>query len=131
MDIVVPLPDAGVIPVNSKAHRMGESSSRRIKDQSTSGVFNYLDETALPSLFRNGKVLTRRDVDGNDYGTEGLSRREVELNVCDARTLSDAARPTCDGNGFELLDATLVDERIDFFDHESIVHATMNSVRNW
>ena len=100
---------------------MKEAPARHTNDQSTSGVFNYLDETVLPSLFRNGRVLTKRDPDGNDYGTEGLTSRQVKLSVCDARTLRDDARPTCDENGFELLDAPLADERIDFFDHESIV----------
>ena len=30
------------------------------------GEFNYLDDHAESSLFRNGKVLTRRDEDGSD-----------------------------------------------------------------
>ena len=30
------------------------------------GALNYLDEDAEPSLFRNGKVFTRRDEDGSD-----------------------------------------------------------------
>ena len=97
--------------------------ARYTEDRSTSGVFSYLDETAEPSLFRNGKVLTRRDLDGNDDRSEGLSRREVELTVCDARTLSDAARPTCDANGFELVNAPLVEQGIEFLDQESVVHA--------
>lgn len=30
------------------------------------GLFNYLDESAEPSLYRNGKVLIRRGSDGRD-----------------------------------------------------------------
>ena len=87
----------------------------------TVGVFNYLDESVRPSLFRNGRVLTRRDSDGNDFGTEGLLTRKVEMPVCNARLLSKEARPACDTNGFELLEAPLDDEGMDFYNHQSVV----------
>ncbi len=102
---------------------MHNTSAQPFSEKTTSGVFNYLDETVLPSLFRNGKVLTKRDPDGNDYGTAGLLINKMELSVCNARTLSEDARPICDTNGFELLNAPLEDEGIDFFDNESVVHA--------
>ena len=81
-----------------------------------------MDETVDSSLFRNGKVLTNRDPDGNDFGTVGLDLNKVEVNVYDARTLSVDARHTCDSSGFELLDAPLLDENIDFLDHAAVVH---------
>ena len=87
----------------------------------TVGVFNYLDESVRPSLFRNGRVLTRRDSDGNDFGTEGLLTRKVEMPVCNARRVDNEARPAFDTNGFELLDASLDDEGIDFYNHQSVV----------
>ncbi|MCY3767980.1 MAG: CmcJ/NvfI family oxidoreductase [Gammaproteobacteria bacterium] len=90
-------------------------------EKSTSGVFNYLDDAVHPSLLRNGRVLTKRDPDGNDYGTVGLLINKTELRVCNARISGEDAHHTCDANGFELLNAPLVDEGIDFFDNESIV----------
>lgn len=87
----------------------------------SSGLFNFLDETVQPSLFRNGEVLTNRDSDGNDFGTVGMSLAEKEMEVCDARGLSGEERLTCHVNGFELLDAPLKDENFDFLDHENVV----------
>ena len=45
------------------------------------GLFNFMDDTVQPSLFRNGEVLTKRDPDGNDFGTVGLSLTEKRLEV--------------------------------------------------
>ena len=101
--------------------RMHESSLLAEQAKSTSGLFHYLDKSVRPSLYRNGEVLTRRDRDGNDYGTNGLLPAEMELAVHDARMLDPAARKTCRYNGFELLDAPLGDAAIDFFDHDDVV----------
>ena len=38
------------------------------------GRFNYLDRSTQPSLFRNGKVYTKRDTDGSDSGVVGVER---------------------------------------------------------
>ena len=100
---------------------MHESSLLAEQAKSTSGLFHYLDKSVRPSLYRNGEVLTRRDRDGNDYGTNGLLPAEMELAVHDARMLDPAARKTCRYNGFELLDAPLGDAAIDFFDHDDVV----------
>ena len=102
---------------------MHETPTRTAPDRNTSGGFNYLDDGVKPSLYRNGRVLTRRDADGNDDGTTGLSTREVELDVFDARALVGSAPLTCDANGFELLDAPLPDDRFDFLDHATVVTA--------
>ena len=91
-------------------------------DNVTSGAFNYLDEAVQSSLFRNGKVLTNRDPDGNDFNTVGMTLIKIELNVRNARTLSEEARPTCESNGFELLDTPSAKDTIDFFDHASVIH---------
>jgi hypothetical protein len=86
------------------------------------GRLNYLDQSVHPSLFRNGEVLTRRDPDGNDYGTTGLVLEGMELDIHNARTLSQAERKTCRDNGFELLGAPLENPGIDFFSHDAVVH---------
>ena len=36
------------------------------------GTLNYLASSIAPSLFRNGSVLTRRDVNGTDDGGKGV-----------------------------------------------------------
>ncbi len=90
--------------------------------ESSSGLFNFLDETVRPSLFRNGEVLTKRDSDGNDSGTVGMVLDKKELVVHNARALSDDQGKTCEANGFELLNAPLNDENINFFDHDEVAH---------
>jgi hypothetical protein len=87
----------------------------------TSGLFNYLDGTTEPSLYRNAKVLTRRDLDGSDGGTVGVEAKAYQVDVLDARQFTGANRKTCELNGFEILDAPLEDESLDFFDHNQVV----------
>lgn len=100
---------------------MSHTAKQALAYESTTGSFNYLDGSVQPSLYRNGAVYTTRDADGCDSGTVGMTLEAVELSVSNARALRAEARPTCDANGFELLDAPIEDERIDFFDHEQIV----------
>ena len=82
----------------------------------TTGRFNYLSNRTEPSLFRNGKVLTRRDQDGSDTGFVGIDKAAHSLNVIDARRLGK----TCEANGFELLSAPLQTATIDFHDHQQV-----------
>ncbi|NCF19309.1 MAG: hypothetical protein GWP63_13790, partial [Haliea sp.] len=85
------------------------------------GAFNYLDETAESSLFRNGKVFTRRDADGSDAKYIGVNTRSYTLDVRNARKLSGVTKNTCEANGFELLDAPLEHSSLDFLDHQQVV----------
>lgn len=91
--------------------------------QGTSGYFDYLDPAVQSSLFRNGKVLTRRDPDGSDAGTVGVDRRRLEVPVRDARLLQGDARHTLKTNGYELLTHANTIDHIDFFDHQQVVKA--------
>lgn len=100
---------------------MSSLPSHATPDAVRPGVFNYLDQAAEPSLYRNGKVLAQRDEDGSDGGMVGVDLEPHTLDVHDARTLDDAARMTCEANGFELLDAPLDDDTLDFLDHEQVV----------
>lgn len=86
-----------------------------------SGSFNYLKDSVESSLYRNGKVLTKRDPDGSDGGSEGVDLQPRMIEVCDARSLPSALRKTCVSNGFELLDKPLDDDALDFFDHQQVV----------
>ena len=85
------------------------------------GVFNYMDGTAESSLFRNGRVYTRRDLDGSDGGTFGVDTLAQTMTIQDARALEGSARKSCAINGFEMLDAPLESLGVDFFDHQQVV----------
>ena len=82
------------------------------------GGFHYLASSIPASLRRNGRVLTRRDRDGSDAGTEGVEIDRRELRVANGR-LDD--RPTLVRNGFELLDAPLAGSGPDFMDFDDVV----------
>jgi hypothetical protein len=85
------------------------------------GLVSYMAESAESSLFRNGKVLTRRDRDGNDAGDDGIDIEELTIAIGDARTLTGASRRTIDVHGFELLDCPLARPGLDFYDHQQVV----------
>ena len=85
------------------------------------GLFNYMAQSAESSLYRNGKVLTRRNRDGTDALWEGVNLEERRMPVADARSL--AARPSCTlaANGFEMQRRPLARQDLDFLDHEQVV----------
>ena len=43
------------------------------------GTFNYMSDAAQPSLYRNGRVLTRRDLDGSDSRWEGVDLKPFQM----------------------------------------------------
>ena len=84
------------------------------------GQFNYLDEAAEPSLFRNGRVFAKRDIDGSDAGMVGVNTHSYELEVLNARLCAGAQAKSCEINGFELLDEPLANKSLDFHDHQLV-----------
>jgi hypothetical protein len=100
---------------------MNQTAAQIVADGNTTGSFNYMDGTVQPSLYRNGAVFTKRDADGCDSGTVGITLEAVEVLVSNARLLCGDKRRTCEANGFELLNSPLEGDGIDFFDHEQIV----------
>jgi hypothetical protein len=90
-------------------------------DAPRTGLFNYMADSAESSLYRNGKVLTRRNRDGSDASWEGVDLKERGMPVADARTV--AARPSCTlaMNGFEMQRRSLARQDLDFLDHEQVV----------
>ena len=72
------------------------------------GHFNYLEAKVESSLYRNGKVLTRRDPDGSDDQHVGVDLEDREMFIHNARMLSEAERRTVVRNGFEVLDLSLI-----------------------
>ncbi|MFT5114314.1 MAG: hypothetical protein ACI8P9_003651 [Parasphingorhabdus sp.] len=87
----------------------------------TSGEFNFLTKSVESSLYRNGKVLIRRDADGSDSGREGLDFEKQPLSVINARASADKDRPGLIRNGFELFDAPFTNTKLDFLDHQQVV----------
>lgn len=95
-------------------------ADRGVSEQSTrTGSFNYLAASVEPSLYRNGRVLTRRDRDGSDSGTEGLVMERVSVPVHDAR--QRRAPCTLEQNGFERRAQPLRDPALDFMQQEPVV----------
>lgn len=107
---------------------MNHAAAQVVADENTTGLFNYLDGTVRSSLYRNGAVMTKRDADGYDSGTVGMCLEAKELSVSNARSLRGDERRTCEANGFELLNAPLEDDGIDFFDHDQIVRHYLRAV---
>ena len=85
------------------------------------GTFRYMQPSAEPSLYRNGKVLTRRDRDGSDSGRTGVDLEDREMAIVDARGLAPSERPTLAANGFELIKRPMADPGLDFLDHDAVV----------
>ncbi len=86
----------------------------------SSGLLNYLDPSVQSSLYRNGKLLIKRNADGSDTGMEGVGFDERELTVRNARLLTGEDRRSVDANGFELFTHPLQRLDLNFFDHQEI-----------
>jgi hypothetical protein len=88
--------------------------------ESRVGILDYLEASAHSSLYRNGKVLTRRDPDGSDAGTVGVLKEQREISIHNARLLKEGDRCTAKMNGFELLTRPKT-SAIDFLDQNQVV----------
>ncbi len=86
-----------------------------------SGQFKYMQQSVTPSLHRNGKVLTRRDIDGSDAGSVGVDLETVNMPVQDARAFRGADRQTLSRNGFELVSRPIREMAVNFLDHHQVV----------
>lgn len=87
------------------------------------GSFTYLTSGVENSLYRNGKVLTRRDAGGNDAPWQGADMETRSLAVADARHMAGSERCRLSANGFELLARPMAKPDIDFLDHDQVVRA--------
>lgn len=85
------------------------------------GRLNYLAPCVPSSLYRTGKVLTRRNPDGSDAGTVGLVLDERQMTIHNARLLHGQARRRVETNGFELLPRPLQRPELNFFDHQEVL----------
>ena len=87
------------------------------------GVFKYLKPAVEHSLYRNGKVLTRRDRDGSDASWEGVDLEPRSMQVHDARSVEAGGRRTLVHNGFEILARPMGQPNLDFFSHDQVVRS--------
>ena len=85
------------------------------------GTLRYLQPSVESSLYRNGKVLTRRDRDGSDSDRLGVDLEDREMAIVDARGLAPSQRPTLVANGFELHERPMADPGLEFLDHDAVV----------
>ncbi|MEM7023646.1 MAG: CmcJ/NvfI family oxidoreductase, partial [Pseudomonadota bacterium] len=99
------------------------ATENTVAENTRIGSFRYMSDATEPSLLRNNKVLTRRDRDGSDAGSEGIVLETRQMPVQDARTLSEAERLTLAYNGFEVINRPLADANLDFLDHNQVLHA--------
>ena len=100
---------------------MTEPATDLLYETHSQGAFRYMAPASESSLYRNGRVLTRRDRDGSDSGFEGIDLEDCEMAIVDARTLAPGELPTLAANGFELLDRPTASPDLDFLDHEAVV----------
>ena len=87
------------------------------------GTFRYMQSSVESSLYRNGRVLTRRDRDGSDSGRVGVDLEPREMAIIDARKLAPSDQPTLAANGFELFERPMANPGLDFLDHDAVVRA--------
>ncbi len=102
---------------------MSEPAIKQNPDSACLGAFRYMQSSAESSLYRNGKVLTRRDPDGSDSDREGLDLESREMAVIDARMLAPFQQPTLEANGFELIGRPTANPELDFLSHDVVVKA--------
>jgi len=70
------------------------------------------------SLYRNGKVYTRRDLEGSDSNWVGVNFQEYEVLVEDGRS-NDVV--TLEKHGFELIASDVEKMEIDFFNNDTVL----------
>jgi len=86
------------------------------------GTLTYLGQSVDSSLYRNGKVFTRRDRDGSDDATHGVVMEELAVEISNARLLDQTERRKIEIHGFELLYRPLQRPHLEFFDHYQVVN---------
>ena len=88
---------------------------------SSNGFFNYMSESSLNSLFRNGKVLTKRDINGSDAGSLGINLEKKKMQVINARNLIGNKEMSIDKNGFEMIPCNIKHLNLDFFNNKEVI----------
>ena len=87
----------------------------------SNGFFNYMSENSHNSLFRNGKVLTKRDINGSDAGSLGINLEKKKMQVMNARNLTGNKEISLDKNGFEMIPCNINHLNFDFFNNKEVL----------
>ena len=87
----------------------------------SNGFFNYMSKNSLNSLFRNGKVLTKRDINGSDAGSLGINLEKKKMQVLNARNLIGNKKISIDKNGFEMIPYNINHLNLDFFNNKEVL----------
>ena len=82
------------------------------------GIFNYMSSESRSSLYRNGRVYTRRDLEGSDSNWVGVNFQGYEILVEDGRSKNVA---TLEKHGFELIRHDLERLEIDFYNNDQVL----------
>ena len=90
------------------------------------GYFNYMSANSESSLLRNGKVLTRRDLNGSDSASKGINLEKHLMNVKDARKSLVEGKIGLDESGFEILEHKTKDRNLDFLDSRLVIDSYYN-----
>lgn len=88
----------------------------------TSGFFNYMSSSSQSSLYKNGKVLTRRDISGSDAESVGIELKKYKMDVVNARNYINNKSISLEKQGFELFPSKLKNIDIDFFNNQKIIN---------
>ena len=100
-----------------------DSNSDTADNAVRKGSFKYLKTSVSHSLYRNGKVLTRRDGNGNDRAWEGVDLEERNMPVHDARQLEVSDRPRLNCNGLEVVESPLRNPNLNFLSQDEVIRA--------
>ena len=93
------------------------------KDDNVIGRLTYLAASVESSLYRNGKVFTHRDRNGNDDAYHGAVMEQRDIVINDARRLEYSRRRQLEVHGLELLNRPLQRPGLHFFDNWQVVQA--------
>ena len=90
-------------------------------DGNVIGRVTYLGASVESSLYRNGKVFTHHDRNGNDDAYYGAVMEQRDVVINDARRLEYSRRRQLGAHGLELLHRPLQRLDLDFFDNRQVV----------
>ena len=62
----------------------------------SSGILNYMSEKSHNSLYKNGKVFTKRDINGSDAGSKGIDLNKKNIKILNARETSQKNKISID-----------------------------------
>jgi len=92
-----------------------------VTNRSVNARLTYLGASAESSLYRNGRVYTQRDRDGNDGAYHGVVTEQRDVVINDPRRLDQSRRRQIEVHGFELLERPLQRPDLQFLDNRQVV----------